>query len=162
MDFIGKKLYAVKRRRFIASELLRNSSTLSREIKKYSPTLIRYVSSIAQAESEARDLGRNSQRKIDKDFRLWPFIQEKLKLRGSPDQISKELRRLFTAENSMQVSPETIYTYLYLLSRGELKKEPLGFLRQKKRLRKNRKLSVDKRGRRKLRIVLFLGIGKAT
>ena len=145
-DLIGKMLYAGKSQRFIARELLRSPSTISREIKQYSPNLIWYVSSIAQAESEARARGRSSQRKIDKDSRLWPFIQEKLKLRWSPDQISKELCKLFPTGKIMQVSPETIYTYLYLLPRGELKKELLGYLRQKKRFRKNRKLSVDKRG----------------
>ena len=145
-DLIGKMLYAGKSRRFIAAELLRSPSTISRELKKYSPVFICYVSSIAQAESEGRARVRRSRRKIDKDPRLWPFIQEKLKLRWSPDQISKKLRKQFPSEESMQVSPETVYTYLYLLSRGELKKELLGYLRQKKRLRKNRKLTVEKRG----------------
>ena len=46
----------------------------------------------------------------------------------------------------MHISPESVYTYLYVLSRGALKKELLGYLRQKGRLRKNRKLSVEKRG----------------
>lgn len=145
-DLIGKMLYAGKSKRFISGELLRSPSTISREIRKYSAGFIWYVSSIAQTESEARASQRNSRRKIDKDTRLWPFIQEKLKLRWSPDQISKELRKQFSDEKVMQVSPETIYTHLYILPRGELKKELIGYLRQKKKFRKNRKLSVDKRG----------------
>jgi IS30 family transposase len=145
-DLIGKMLYAGKGIRFIANELLRSPSTVSREIKKYSPVFICYVSSVAQDESNVRSAQRNHRRKIDKDKRLWPFIQSKLKLRWSPDQISKTLRKYFPNEKSMQVSPESIYTYLYVLSRGELKKELLGYLRQKGRLRKNRKLSVEKRG----------------
>ena len=47
----------------------------------------------------------------------------------------------------MQVSHETIYTYLYMLPKGELRKELIGYLRQKKKLRKNRKSSTDKRGK---------------
>ncbi len=46
----------------------------------------------------------------------------------------------------MQASHETIYTYLYLLPKGELRKELIGYLRQKKKLRKSRKLTTDKRG----------------
>lgn len=145
-DLIGKMLYAGKSVRFIASELLRSPSTICRELKKYSPTHVSYVSSIAQAESDARLSKRNSRRKIDKDKRLWPFIQSKLKLRWSPDQISRDLRKSFPNEESMQVSPESIYTYLYVLSRGELKKELLGYLRQKGKLRRNRKLATQKRG----------------
>ena len=47
----------------------------------------------------------------------------------------------------MQASHETIYTYLYLLPKGELRKELIGYLRQKKKLRKSRKLTTDKRGK---------------
>ncbi len=46
----------------------------------------------------------------------------------------------------MQASHETIYTYLYMLPKGELRKELIGYLRQKKKLRKSRKISTDKRG----------------
>lgn len=46
----------------------------------------------------------------------------------------------------MQASHETIYTYLYMLPKGELRKELIGYLRQKKKLRKSRKINTDKRG----------------
>jgi IS30 family transposase len=46
----------------------------------------------------------------------------------------------------MQASDETIYTYLYMLPKGELRKELIGYLRQKKKLRKSRKITTDKRG----------------
>lgn len=46
----------------------------------------------------------------------------------------------------MQASHETIYTYLYMLPKGELRKELIGYLRQKEKLRKRRKLTTDKRG----------------
>jgi transposase, IS30 family len=139
-------LYSGKSLRFIASELLRSPSTIAREVKRFSPARICYVSSIAHTEALARASRRRSRRKIDQDPRLWPFIQEKLRLRWSPDQISKALATHFAGDSSMQVAPETIYTYLYLLPRGELRKELLSYLRQKKRLRKNRKLAVEKRG----------------
>ena len=45
----------------------------------------------------------------------------------------------------MQASKETIYTYLYMLPKGELRKELIGYLRQKEKLRKSRKLTTDKR-----------------
>jgi IS30 family transposase len=145
-DLIGKMLYAGKSRRYIAHELCRSPSTISREIKKYSPHFIAYISHVAQSESDTRIAKRNSRKKIDKDVRLWPIIQEMLAKCWSPDQISKKLRKIYPAEKSMQVSPETIYTYIYLLPRGELKKEIIGYLRQKKKLRKNRKLAKDTRG----------------
>jgi IS30 family transposase len=41
-------------------------------------------------------------------------------------------------DEAMQVYPETIYTYLYVLPRGELKKELLGHLRQFRTRRRKR------------------------
>ena len=57
-----------------------------------------------------------------------------------------ELKGPYTNNKIMQASLETIYTALYLLPKGELRKELIGCLRQKKRLRESRKLSTDKRG----------------
>jgi IS30 family transposase len=46
----------------------------------------------------------------------------------------------------MQISHESIYTYIYLLGRGALKKELIEGLRQRKSHRHNRKGIYDKRG----------------
>ena len=48
----------------------------------------------------------------------------------------------------MRISTESIYTYLYVLPRGELRKELLGHLRQFRTQRKKRgKRSPDDGGR---------------
>jgi len=50
----------------------------------------------------------------------------------------------------MRVSHETIYTYLYVLPRGALKKELLSYLRQQRkhrRKRNNRAKEPDNRGK---------------
>jgi IS30 family transposase len=46
----------------------------------------------------------------------------------------------------MNASHETIYTYLYLLPKGELRKELIDHLRQEKKMRKSRKGVTEKRG----------------
>lgn len=55
---------------------------------------------------------------------------------------------MYPNDKAMQISPESIYTYLYILPRGELKKELIGYLRQRRKLRENRrgKAAEDKRG----------------
>lgn len=55
----------------------------------------------------------------------------------SPEQIAARLKIKFNDLN-MHVSPETIYTHLYVLPRGALKKELLGHLRQFRTKRKKR------------------------
>ena len=55
---------------------------------------------------------------------------------------------MYPDDATMQISPESIDTYIYVLPRGELKKELIGYLRQKRKLRENRrgKKAEDKRG----------------
>ena len=47
----------------------------------------------------------------------------------------------------MHVSHESIYTYIYVLPRGELRKELISYLRQGKRGRQRRKRDTDERGK---------------
>lgn len=47
----------------------------------------------------------------------------------------------------MQVSHESIYTYIYVLPRGALRKELISFLRQGSRGRQRRKRDTDERGK---------------
>jgi IS30 family transposase len=62
-------------------------------------------------------------------------------------QISNSLALLYPNDKHMQISHESIYTYVYLLGRGELKKELTEGLRQRKKTRYSRKTAYDKRGR---------------
>ena len=47
----------------------------------------------------------------------------------------------------MHLSPETIYDYIYLQCRGELKKELISYLRHKMKNRNPRPAGKEKRGR---------------
>ncbi len=47
----------------------------------------------------------------------------------------------------MQVSHESVYTYIYVLPRGALRKELIAYLRQGTRGRQRRKRSTDERGK---------------
>lgn len=89
-------------------------------------------------------------RKIDQNAKLKQFVLDKLKLCWSPDQIAKELKAMYPKNESMQISRETIYSYIYVLPRGSLKKELLSYLRQKKiykrRKGKNQPRNDEKRG----------------
>jgi len=49
----------------------------------------------------------------------------------SPEQIAKRLKILYPMDMEMQISPESIYSYLYVLPRGALRKELVRCLRRK-------------------------------
>lgn len=133
----------------IANRIERNIGTISREVNRKGMNEKNYRAHRAhsQAKRKKRLQGRKS--KIKKNIDLEKYILEKLCLRWSPDQIAKEMKKDYPDNKDMQVSSPTIYTYIYVLSRGSLKKEMITYLRQHKQ--KRRKMnkgakSVDLRG----------------
>ena len=145
-ETIGQLLSQGKSLKFIADSLSRNVSTISREIRHFSARVTRYKPWLAHYCADYLSARHNTGRRISRNPKLHSFIVAKLKLRWSPVQISMELSRCYPNNKDMQASHETIYTYLYLLPKGELRKELIGYLRQKKKLRKSRKSNTDKRG----------------
>lgn len=145
-ELIGQYLSQGKSYRYIALCLNRSVSTISREVKYYSYSGSAYKAWLSQYSADYLYQKRNCRSRIATNSKLYSFIVEKLKLRWSPQQISRELLKRYPTKKHMQVSHETIYTYLYMLPKGELRKELIGYLRQKKSVRKNRKLTTDKRG----------------
>lgn len=74
--------------------------------------------------------------KISNNQLLEYYIHLRLRQRWSPEQISNRLKKRQRENSRMQVSHETIYTYIYTIAKGELKKELISYLRQQKTERK--------------------------
>jgi IS30 family transposase len=129
----------------IAESLDRAVSTLSRECRRAGRT--RWVYRAGEAHREAFWAARGSRkpRKLEKNPRLRAYVLAKLKQEWSPEQIAKRLRQDYPGDQTMRICQETIYQYLYVLPRGELKKELLRALRQKPRYRRKRILTQDDR-----------------
>ena len=81
-----------------------------------------------------------------KDPATYSHCIDKLRDGWSPEEIAKRLKTDYATDMTMQASYETIYTYLYCLPRGSLKKELLKCLRQERKYRHNRKAIHAKRG----------------
>ena len=103
----------------------------------------KYVYRAVRAQNRAR---RNaSRRKVGKhklhdNQELWIYIKRKLRKKWSPRQIAEKLKKDYPVDMTMQISPETIYTYIYILPRGSLKKELISCLRRdhKRRYKQSR------------------------
>lgn len=122
----------------IAKVLNRHKSTISREIKRNSNIDGVYWALDADFKSDVRkELPRRS-RILKSNKELFEYVKSKLKIKWSPKQISERLKIDYTNNKSMQISHETIYTYLYILPRGELKKELISCLRKERLERKKR------------------------
>jgi len=120
----------------IAKSLGRYTSTISREIIGGSCNKYTYRAGKAQ-----RRANRNaSKRKRDNRLlshspKLKSYIYKKLRRKWSPVQIAEELKIDYPLDMTMRIAPETIYSYLYVLPRGSLKKELLACLRQNRKRR---------------------------
>jgi len=131
--------------RKIAQLLDRAASTVSREV--------------------ARHGGRPEYRANEADQRAWDsalrpkpcllamreqlreVVASKLLLDWSPEQISGWLTTQYSSDESMRVSHETIYRSLFIQARGVLKKELVGHLRSKRRIRRSRHARIFKDAR---------------
>jgi IS30 family transposase len=69
--------------------------------------------------------------------KLREVVASQLRLDWSPEQISGWLKTQYPDDESMRVSHETIYRSLFIQARGVLKKELVGHLRSKRRIRRS-------------------------
>lgn len=128
----------------ISKELARSKSSISRELSRMPGN---YSAHIAHWYAVKKSREHHNTNRIDDAPNLKQIIHELLEKRWSPVQISRYLKQEYSNNKTMQVSHETIYTYIYLLPRGELRKELISYLRQKKKIRNNRKGENGKRGK---------------
>jgi IS30 family transposase len=69
---------------------------------------------------------------------LRKYVHEKIRLHWSPEQIVQCLYQEYPESKTMRISREAIYSYLYVLPRGELKRELLSCLRRRHKRRHKR------------------------
>jgi IS30 family transposase len=128
---ISRGLAAGQSLRQIAAQLARPASTLSRELSRmrYNPSSYRATFS---HEVAVRRRTHRTDHKLVRDEWLQHFVVEHLRLHWSPQQIADRLKLSYPTDMDKQISHESIYTYVYCLARGSLKKELVGYLRQKR------------------------------
>jgi IS30 family transposase len=134
--------------REIAGRLGRAASTVSREIRRNSPSRAarpyRAVAAQAQADARAR---RPKPAKLAAAGGLREWVQGKLRVNWSPEEISARLKLEFPDDREMRVSPETIYQSLYVQGRGALSRELARHLRTGRALRRPRRAEGERRGK---------------
>jgi transposase, IS30 family len=142
---IAVGLAAGKPVRQIARELGRAASTVCREVARNGPPgRYRGVRAQALAERRAR---RPKPAKLAVSGELRDWVQRRLEMKWSPEQISVALRGEFAGRPEMQVSHETIYQSIYVQGRGALRRELAVCLRTGRALRRPRRTSGERRGR---------------
>lgn len=146
--------------REIAGALQRAQSTIVRELQRngYAPPPPRRTRGrppiaggydAARAGERARRLRRvpRTQRKLRPDGPLWPQVCTLLAAGWSPQQAASTLRERHPDQPALHVSHETIYTAIYAMPRGELRRQHVALLRQARGARRPLRRSTEKRGK---------------
>ena len=124
--------------RRIGAALGRAPSSLSRELTRHhaSPVTYRAVAAHRRAQRWAAQPRRR--RKLAVTPRLRAAVFTLLAQHWSPEQIARGLPQRYPGDPTMRISHEAIYTYLYVLPRGTLKKELIRALRHRHHVRRPR------------------------
>jgi IS30 family transposase len=132
--------------REIARRLDRAGSTVSREVRRHGDRPA-YRAHDADCQAWVSAL-RPKRCLLATNRKLRDTVASKLILEWSPEQISGWLKTEYPRDERMRVSHETIYRSLYIQARGVLKKELMGHLRTKRRMRRSQhsRIFKDSRG----------------
>lgn len=107
---------------------------------------VHYDAFVAQARSDQR-ARRPKPGKLAVNEQLHDEVQTRLMDEHSPQQIAKRLCLDFPDDTEMRVSPETIYTSIYVQGKGSLRRELHTCLRTGRALRKPQRRPEERRGR---------------
>jgi IS30 family transposase len=140
---ISRQLAAGSSLQAMARQLGRAPSTIGRELRRAERTRSTY-----RATRGRHVAGRHAQRprKLLTHPSLQAYVHAQLKQRWSPEQMATRLKAAYPDDPTMRVSHETIYTYVYVRPRGELKRTLLRALRQPRRARRARRAQPERRG----------------
>jgi transposase, IS30 family len=115
--------------RFIARKLGRSPGSLIRELDRNGSSVKSYRAASAHGRALTQRHSQRKPRKLDQNPALKEAVLGLLAERWSPEQIAKRLPTCYPCDLTMRISHESIYSYLYVLSRGELKRELISYLR---------------------------------
>ena len=139
--------------RAIARQVGRAPSTISRELRRTGHRRLRtrrchYRALPAQRLAVRLGRRRRRSRTLVRNRRLRAYVVAGLARRWSPEQIAIRLVAAYPDDATMRISHEAIYTYLYVLPRGQLRRELLAALRQRHKRRRGRRSgrAHDRRG----------------
>jgi IS30 family transposase len=131
--------------RATAHVLGRAPSTVVRELARHRMSPLTYRAVTAHQRAHRRAHQPRKPRKLTVRPRLRAAVFRLLARRWSPEQIAHGLPQRYPDDPTMRISPEAIYTYLYVLPRGAFKRELTRYLRRRHRFRRPRKVRLSSR-----------------
>ena len=116
---------------YLALSLGRSASTICREVNRNTANGQVYRAIKAQHRANKLTHLARKKRKMDINEPLKQYVLGQLDQLWSPEQIAKRLKMLYPIDMTMHISHESIYSYLYILPKGTLKREIIKCLRRR-------------------------------
>ena len=145
-NFLQSSLNKERSRSWVAGVLGRSRSTIWREVKRWGADCGAYDAAGAGAAARARQ--RRGLVKLREGTALRSHVFAQIRLGWSPQQICGRLNQMRDsgAPGLPGLSHETVYRAVYILPRGEIRREIIGLLRHAKSRRGPRNAELEKRG----------------
>jgi IS30 family transposase len=128
----------------IAAGLCRARSSVYRDIKRCKKGGYTAMEATRLSVGSSSDR-KNGKSKMNQNKELFNYVKDKLDLYWSPQQIHMQLKKDHPDNNDMRIAVETIYFYIYVHAKPELKAALIEQLRQKRKYRGNVRRGKDKR-----------------
>ncbi len=144
---ISRQIASGNSLRAIARSIGRAPSSISREIIQSQVVERKYYRAVfAQRYSNKMRHKLRKNRKLANNIPLRKIVLYYLAKNWSPEQIAKRLIILYPNDMSMRISHETIYSYIYILPRGALKRQFISCLRRSHKHRRKINKNPKERG----------------
>lgn len=124
---------------YIARIIGRHRSTIHREVSRNRVDQRSYRAYHSQLNYQRRKQATGRYRKLETNHELRATVLEWLRRKWSPNQIAERLKMEYPDSNNMRISPETIYSYIYVFPKENLRKEMIRSLRRQHKRRRRRK-----------------------
>ena len=128
----------------IADLLSRPRSSVYHEVKRCKSGHYCALKATSLAVGKSSDR-KNGKSKMNQNQQLYDYVKEKLELYWSPQQIHMQIQKDHPDDKAMRIAVETIYFYIYVHAKPELKAALIEQLRQKRKYRGNMRRGKDKR-----------------
>ena len=128
----------------IAAGLCRARSSVYRDIKRCKKGCYTAIEATRLSVGNSSDR-KSGKFKMNQNKELFNYVKDKLNLFWSPQQIHMQLKKDYPDNAAMRIAVETIYFYIYVHAKPELKAALIEQLRQKRKYRGNVRRGRDKR-----------------
>jgi IS30 family transposase len=135
--------------RAIAASLGRSPGTICDEVNRHGGA-VGYQAQAAAAQAAVARRASGRKPRLARDGALFGEVCRLLRRRWSPEQIAGRRKRIedgMEQQSGLRLSHEAIYTAVYALPRGELRRELIGCLRQDKPVRGRKPKGSERRGK---------------